>query len=231
MTFALVLAGTIAACFILRNPIRKYPVLFYVLAVAVDVAFFAIQFFSVPHEVWKASYILLKKCLLPLALFVVVMYIGVFPRTSKVSTWLRPIRAELSIIACILTVGHMAAYMGAYLPRMFSGGHLNTNVFASFLTAIVVMVLLIVLGITSFTIIKKRMHHESWIKLQKLAYLFFILVYVHLLFMLLPAAMHGGIAAQQSVIVYTVVFGLYIVARIARSVLDKDEHTGPQPAS
>ncbi len=33
------------------------------------------------------------------------MYIGVLPRTSKVTLWLRPIRAELSIVAWILTLG------------------------------------------------------------------------------------------------------------------------------
>lgn len=42
------------------------------------------------------------------------------------------------------------------------------------------------------------MSTASWKKVQKLAYPFFGLVYVHLLLMLLPSALHGGLAAQAS---------------------------------
>ena len=41
--------------------------------------------------------LLMGKCVLSLALFVVVMYIGVFAKGSKVHQWLKPVRSELSI--------------------------------------------------------------------------------------------------------------------------------------
>ena len=58
------------------------------------------------------------------------------------------------------------------------------------------VVLLVVLGVTSFAFVKRQMSTASWKKVQKLAYPFFGLVYVHPLLMLLPSALHGGLAAQ-----------------------------------
>lgn len=74
----------------------------------------------------------------------------------------------------------------------------------AFVLAVVLLVLLVVLGVTSFAFVKRQMSTASWKKVQKLAYPFFGLVYVHLLLMLLPSALHGGLAAQASVVVYSV---------------------------
>lgn len=219
MTFAIVLVVTVLACFALRDLIHKAPVVFYALAVVVDVLYLLVSALDVPFWLWKISFELIQECLLPLSLFVVVMYIGCFARDSKISRWLRPIRAELSIMACILAAGHMAAYMGLYVAQIM-GGNARANVMAAFAVALALLVLLLVLGVTSFNAVKRRMKKESWAKLQKWAYVFFGLVYVHLMFMLTPSALQGGGAAQVSVAVYTVVFGAYAVARLLRAARD-----------
>lgn len=220
MTFAIVLVCTVAACFALRNPLKTCPTAFYVLAIAVDVVFIGGSFWGMPRGVWSVFFILIQKCLLPLALFVVVMYIGVLPRQSRPYMWLKAVRAELSIVAWILSLGHMAVYMVTYLPRLLTGGRMDLNVVASFAVAVVLLVLLLVLGVTSFNFVKKRMHTDTWKKVQKLAYPFFLLVYVHLLLMLAPSALHGGIAATTSVAVYSVAFLAYIALRSVRAVKD-----------
>ncbi len=220
MTFAIVLAVTVAACFALRNFIHKAPVAFYVLALGVDVLYVAMGVLDVPFWLWKIFFELIQECLLPLSLFVVVMYIGCFAKDSKVARWLRPIRAELSIIACILAAGHMAVYLGMYCAKLF-GGNLKVNVMAAFAIALVLLVLLVVLGVTSFNSVKRRMSKEAWVKLQKWAYVFFGLTYVHLMLMLAPFAIQGATTAMASVAVYTAVFGVYAVARIDRAVRDR----------
>lgn len=48
MTFALVLACTVAACFALRNPLKACPTAFYAAALLVDVAFVAGTFWACP---------------------------------------------------------------------------------------------------------------------------------------------------------------------------------------
>lgn len=221
MTFAIVLGCAVAACLLLRNPIRRYPIFFYSLAVVVCVVFFMSDYFVLPRPVWLVFLMLIQRCMLPLALFVVVMYIGVFPPHSKIQQWLKPIRAELSIIACILALGHMIIYLGSYLPRIMTGGSFSANIMGSFVLALVLFVLLILLGVTSFQSVKERMHADTWKKIQKSAYLFFFLVYGHVILMLLPSALNGGIASVISVGVYSVVFGAYAVLRGVRAVNDK----------
>lgn len=227
MTFALILLGTVVACFALRNPIKRWPLVFYALAIVVDVAFIVGIFGGMPRAVWSVFLLLIQKCTLSLALFIVVMYLGVLSRESRPYLWLKPIRSELSIIAWILSLGHMVVYLESYLPRLFAGGALNNNVLWSFVLALALLVLLIILGVTSFNVVKKRMHTETWKKVQKLAYPFFLLVYVHVLLMLLPSALHGGIASSVTVGVYSVVFIAYVVLRLARAL--KDHHTQGNP--
>ena len=221
MTFALILVCSLAACLLLRKPIKHYPLLFYALAAITCVLFFACTYFPISRPVWTMLLLLVQKCMLPLALFVIVMYIGVLPSGSKLYQWLKPIRAELSIVAWILSLGHMAVYLASYAPRILSGSAFNVNVMGSFVLAIVLFVLLTILGVTSFQVVKIRMHADAWKKVQKLAYPFFLLVYLHVLLMLLPSALNGGIASTLTVTVYSCVFIAYIVLRLYRASSDK----------
>lgn len=221
MTFAIILACTVAACFALRNPIKKWPMLFYAIAVVIDLVYVASGYFDLPHTAWSLLHVLVQKCTLSLAIFIVVMYVGVLKKGSKPYMWLKGIRAELSIIAWILSLGHMVVYLMTYVPRIFGGGIIKGNVMFAFVLAVVLFVLLLVLGITSFNFVKKRMDADAWTKLQKWAYLFYALVYVHLLAMLLPAALHGGLQATITTGVYSVVFIAYFVLRVYRALADR----------
>lgn len=222
MKFLVVLLCTVVAVFALKKPIKKYPVLFYAIAVALDVLFVCNSYVLFPQFVSSALTLLVHKCTLSLALFTVVMYIGVFAQGSKVKTYLLPIRAELSIIAWILSLGHMVVYLMSYVPQLSHGvEHMNGVVLGSLAVALVLFALLLVLGVTSFAFVKRSMKLHTWKRVQMLAYPFFMLVYVHLLLMLLPAALRGGAAAQASVAVYSVVFVGYIALRLYRAAKDR----------
>lgn len=225
MDFLIVLVVAVAASLLLRGPLHKVPVLFYGLAVAADVAYIVGIEGLLPRAVMGPLTLLMGKCMVSLALFVVVMYIGVFAKGSRVHQWLKPVRAELSIVACILACGHMAVYLGSYLPRLDSS--LDANVLSALGVALALLVLLLVLGVTSFNVVKKRMRTETWKRVQRWAYAFFGLTYVHLMLMLAPAATRGGQAALASVAVYTVVFGVYAILRLRRASLDRREEPAP----
>ena len=90
------------------------------------------------------------------------------------------------------------------------------------------LVLLLVLGVTSLQGVKRRMDAGTWKRLQKWAYVFFGLVYVHLMSILLPSALAQGMTARVSIAVYTVLFGLYAALRIARAVLDRKQKEAPE---
>ncbi|MCG4776894.1 ferric reductase-like transmembrane domain-containing protein, partial [Eggerthella lenta] len=213
--------------FALKKPVKRFPVLFYGIAVLLDVLFICNAFVPFPRVVSSALLLLIHKCTLSLALFVVVMYVGVFAQGSKAKTYLLPIRAELSIIAWILSLGHMAVYLMSYVPQVsHSVEHMSGATLGALAVALVLFALLLVLGVTSFNFVKKRMRKESWKRVQMLAYPFFLLVYAHLLLMLLPAALKGGLAAQASVAVYSAVFVGYVSLRLYRAA--KGE---PKPSS
>lgn len=222
MDFLIVFVITTVACFALREPVRRWPWVFYVLAIALDIVFLAAANGLLPRGVWMALHQIMSKANIALALFAVVMFIGVFPRDSRVSKWLRPIRAQLSIVACLLVAGHMAMFLGSYLTRMFNGSSVNGNIVASFAIAVVLLVLVIVLGVTSFKFVKKHMTPKLWKGIQRWSYVFFGLAYAHVMLMLLPSALRGGAAAKESVIVYSVLFVAYFVARLVRALLDRN---------
>lgn len=220
MTFFLVLVGTIVFSIVFKRAIKSWPWAFYLLALVLDVLFVVGSFVRLPGLLHDALFLLLHKCTLATALFVVVMFIGVFKRDGHVAQQFRPIRAELSIMAWLLSLGHMAVYLASYATRL-STGVAQTNVAVSLVVALALFVLLAVLGVTSFNAVKKRMTKDGWKRLQRWAYPFFGLVYVHLMLMLLPSALRGGEVAQVSVAVYSVVFLTYAIARIARAVVDR----------
>lgn len=230
MNFAVVLALTVLGCFALRRPVHDHPWVLYVLALGLDAAYLAADGLGAPFWLWQPLFLLVQKCYLSLALFVVVMYIGCFPRTSRVSFWLRPVRAELSIAACLLAAGHMAAYLGTYVSMMM-GGTAKGNVAVAFAVALALLVLLLVLGVTSVHRVKRAMTAERWMAVQKWAYGFFGLIYAHLALMLMPAAAHGGLSAQESLAVYTAVFGVYAVTRTSRALADRRERGSAAEAS
>lgn len=227
MTFLFVLAGAMVFSIVCKRAIKVWPWVFYLLALVLDVLFVIGSFVRLPGPLDDVLFLLLHKCTLATALFVVVMFIGAFRRDGWVAQQFRPIRAELSIMAWLLSLGHMAVYLASYVTRL-SSGVAQPNVAAALVVALALFVLLAVLGVTSFNVVKKRMTREGWTRLQRWAYVFFGLVYVHLMLMLLPSALRGGEVAQVSVAVYSVVFLAYAIARIARAVADRKTASVPQ---
>ena len=215
MELLLVLASTTAAALVLREPLRRWPVAFYALACAVVVVFLAGADGLLSGGWWKPTVILVQRCMVALSLFTVVMLIGALPKGGKLDQWFRPVRAELSIVACILCLGHMCMYLAPYASRA-AAGTMGMPMLASFVVAVVLFVLVIVLGVTSFNLVKQRMGGRAWKSVQRLAYPFFGLAWVHLMFMLAPAASKGGEQAVLSVAIYTALFAAYLVLRVLR---------------
>lgn len=216
-TFVLVLIFS----WLFRRSIHMHPGVFYALAIACNAALAANVFLPLPRWTLSAISPLMQKGGLGVAFFLLVMWIGVFPRDSRLSRDFRPIRAELSIMACILIAGHMCVYLASYVPRFASGGMVKDSVAAAFMVACILLVLVLVLGATSFRAVKRHMKARTWKKVQSLAYAFYALVLVHLLLMLGPSAAAGSGRSVVMVVIYAVLFGGYIAARIARAVIDR----------
>lgn len=230
MKFLLILVVTTVLVFLLKRPIKRCPWAFYALTIVLSVLYFVNISTDFLDVLRSPLFLLMQKCTLSLALFTVVMFIGVFPKDSFVGTSLRPIRAELSIMAGVLALGHMTVYLKAFMPRFFGGG-IGEDLLLFVVTIVLLTVLLVVLCVTSAQWAKRLMEAASWRRLQKLAYVFFGLVYVHLLSILLPAALLGGKTAIASVVVYTVLFAAYAALRIRFALLERKERMAKEAAN
>lgn len=222
MELIISLVVTFALVLLLRKPIRSYPVVFYVLLVAIDILFLSGVLFGVSREVAVIGYPYVVRCLVGISLFAIVMYIGALGDDSRIRRMLMPIRGELSVMACILTFGHVANYLRAFIQDILGGFFgMPIAMVASLLVSAVLIALLIPLAITSLNSVKGKMAVTSWKKLQKLSYAFYGLTYVHIVLMLVPTISSTGQRAALSLAVYTVLFGAYAVMRVAKGMRSK----------
>ena len=212
MEVLLAIVISVLFAFALRKQIKRYAVSFYI--AAADVLFLSGVLFGVSREFAAAVYPYLTRCLLGFSLFALVMYVGALPEGSKARQMLMPIRGELSIIAAIFTIGHVANYLGTYLADILSGfAGMSAGMIASFIVSSLLIVLLAALTVTSFNTVKTRMNSDAWKRLQKTAYAFFGLTYVHLVLVLAPTVSSSGQKAAFSIAAYTAVMLVYVVLR------------------
>ena len=81
--------------------------------------------------------------------------------------------------------------------------------------ALLLIVLLAALTVTSFNAVKTRMSSDAWKRLQKTAYAFFGLTYVHLVLVLAPTVSSSGQKAAFSIAAYTAIMLVYVALRAA----------------
>jgi DMSO/TMAO reductase YedYZ heme-binding membrane subunit len=204
------------AAYLLREPIRRLPQLFYLLAAGIAAITIYLSLAAPSDAILRGITAYLQHGILQFVLFVVVMYIGVLPDDSKLRTRLVPVRAQLSIIAAILTAGHIVPYLNNYLIMFANRIAIKIHVMLSLGIALVMLALLLILFITSINAVKKRLEANSWKRVQRLAYPFFLLIWVHLSFFMLPAAVGGGMVAIINASIYSLVFIAWLILRIRK---------------
>ncbi|MDO5101181.1 MAG: hypothetical protein Q4D52_06430 [Eubacteriales bacterium] len=154
--------------------------------------------------------------ILTTATFVVVMYLGVFAKQNAVTKRLFPIRGELSIIGSLLTITHNVIFGIHYFPQLFLRPQtMPLRTLAAAGVSVLLLLLLIPLFITSFKCIRKKMKAAKWKRLQRLAYPFFMLIYVHVM-ILYTADPEKHLV---DCLIYSVVFIGYAILRLRRQWL------------
>jgi DMSO/TMAO reductase YedYZ heme-binding membrane subunit len=226
MVFLVSLVAVIIFVMALRVPIKKAPWLFYLLALALVGYYIYEYFYGTNVLVWRYLLVSVQRGSLALAFLMIVMFIGVLPDGSRLRSYLYPIRQELSITGCILVFGHIAIYINSYIMRFLTGfATTSLNIAASLVVAMLLVVLLMILLVTSFTVVRKRMGPKRWKSVQRLAYPFFLIIYVHLLLLLLPSALAGVPVMVFNVSLYTALFAVYSVLRLRKFFLDRQKGT------
>lgn len=153
------------------------------------------------------------------ALFTLVMFAGAFPPGSFAAKTFMPVRAQLSIGASIVALSHSFYYGSYYLSKvLLDAAGLSISTAASLIISFLLLLVMLPLFITSFKFIRKKMDAKKWKKLQRMAYVFYALTFLHIMAFEMPKARSGNIRYLLNVSVYFIVFASYLFCRIFRSV-------------
>ena len=226
MTLLISLIITFLLIGIGHNFIKKNANLCYIIAGAISILLIIAEYTSISSNfpLWLNRSVLsiFTRSAFSTALFIVVMYTGALKNGSKLIKMLMPIRAELSIIASILTLGHNTIYGKTYFVKLFTNpGSIRGNVLLAAIVSLVSILIMLPLMITSFPKVRKKIQPRKWKKLQRTAYLFYGLIYVHVMLLMMPSAFNGNVMYILNVILYSLIFLSYAVIRIRKAFTKK----------
>lgn len=77
---------------------------------------------------------------------------------------------------------------------------------------------MIVFTVTSFPSVRKKMQAKKWKQLQRTAYVFYGLMYVHIILINIPYARLGLGMYVANVVIYSIVFLGYAAMRISKAI-------------
>ena len=219
----------IVALFIyfLKDSLKKYANIFYIGAAVISIAVFLLEF--LPMHLFVKNNILgiFAKGSLGTAMFVVVMYTGALTKGNKLIAPLMKIRGELSITASILVLCHNFTYGMTYFRMLFTKTSLlSATQLAAAVISLVLIAIMIVLTVTSFPSVRKKMQAKKWKQLQRTAYVFYGLMYVHIMLINIPYARLGLGMYVANVVIYSIVFLGYAAMRISKAISVKAARAG-----
>ncbi|MEF9951776.1 MAG: ferric reductase-like transmembrane domain-containing protein [Clostridium sp.] len=206
----------------LTSSIKKHAWVYYLLASFVAIAtigsqfglmIFGIQIQGIVGELLKIS----LKGIISVAFFILVMVPGALSRKWGITKRLLRIRAELAIIASILILPHGIMYLVYFVMGLLEGGPLSIVYLSFSIAGIIALVIMMPLFITSFKNIRIEIQGGKWKMVQKWAYVFYILTYLHVIIILVARDNVDII----KVATYSIIFGLYGVAKIAKFICSK----------
>ena len=211
----------IVALFIyfLKDSLKKYANIFYIGAAVISIAVFLLEF--LPMHLFVKNNILgiFAKGSLGTAMFVVVMYTGALPKGNKLIAPRMKIRGKLSITAAILVLCHNFTYGMTYFRMLFTKTSLlSATQLAAAVISLVLIAIMIVLTVTSFPSVRKKMQAKKWKQLQRTAYVFYGLMYVHIILINIPYARLGLGMYVANVVIYSIVFLGYAAMRISKAI-------------
>ncbi len=225
MLFLIALILAFGFTFLCGKPLKKHSCIFYTLAVIITVASVIMtrsDLRSLP--VFLNTYVigLFTRGAFATALWCVVMWVGAFPNGSLPIKKIMPIRGELSIFAAILTLGHNIGFGQTYLVRLFTdSGRMASNYITASILTIAMLVIMIPLTVMSFPKVRKKMNAKLWKKIQRTAYVFYAMIYIHVLCLYYPMAKAGREGIFFNILIYSVVFIGYAVCRIRKYIVVK----------
>lgn len=183
----LAISGILIAIIYKWNKVFQKAIFWYILTSILAIV--AVIF----HDVNLAYYV--TKGYISFALIWVVMMVGVLPNKSELARKIKRVRGVLSIMSFILITPHAMLH----IFQIYSG----VNLFG-----IVSYALMLPLTIISFQIIRREMKPKDWITVQKGAYLIYIALFAHLLW----------VGLWPDKVIYAILLTLYVNNKLIKEL-------------
>lgn len=145
---------------------------------------------------------------LSFSLFTIVMFGGAFLVKSKPKKYLMQIRREFALIGFLLLIPH-----GIYRLSFALNGYNFTGLIA--------FLIMIPLVFVSYPKVRKKIRSLTWKRIHKMAYVVYLLIYIHVGFRLFINGSISQFSLQVDAWPYHVVFILYLVLKIRVIILNR----------
>ncbi len=230
MLFLISLFIAILVAFCLDKPLKNFSAAFYITAAVLTISSIVISQSDITiSSRFVRDYVLgiFSRGALGAAFWAVVMWAGALPNGSAPIKKLMPVRGELSITAAVLTLAHIITFGMQYIKNLINGrtgsGDAYRDFIITFVLSLAMTLIMLPLTVMSFKAVRKKMNAKTWKKIQRLAYLFYAMIYIHIMVLFVPKAQKGRDGYFLSVLVYSVVFIGYAVLRLRKAYLSKNE--------
>ena len=230
MLFLISLFIAILVAFCLDKPLKKHPAAVYITAAVLTATSVVITQSDISvSSRFVRDYVIgiFSRGALGAAFWAVVMFAGAMPNGSAPVKKLMPIRGELSITAAVLTLAHIITFGMQYIRNIINGrtgsGDAFRDFFITCVLSLAMTLIMLPLTVMSFKAVRRKMNAKTWKKIQRLAYFFYAMIYIHIMVLFVPKAQKGREGYFLGVLVYSAVFIGYGVLRFRKAYLSKHE--------
>lgn len=141
---------------------------------------------------------------------------GNFPAIVSEETWNRVQAIKSKKVVSLIVLSHTVVFGVHYFPMLFTNpAAMPTRQMIAAIVTIILLAMLIPLFITSFKSVRRKMNGKTWKNIQRMAYPFFIGIYVHIM-VLYSADVKSH---MTGIIVYTVIYACYVILRLRKAAL------------
>ena len=213
MKLIVCLIAALVFFFVFENTIKKHAVAFYIGTVAISIFSIVAPVKALPFPVSYIITSILDRGTLAGALILLVMIASVCPIKSMHAMLLRT-RGEMAIIAALFTLIHNIAYGKKYFTALFiKPASMPIPVIIASILSLIMILLLLPLTITSFMTVRRKMNAKKWKSLQKLSYIFYGLLLLHIIMIFSVSIFKGYLDVLFDLAVYIVFYIVYLFFR------------------
>lgn len=137
-----------------------------------------------------------------------VMFAGVFRKRWIVYKKILLVRGDLAILGFIFLIPH-----GIERLSLALNGYQSTGLVAA--------IVMLPLTISSFMIIRKRIRPDRWKKLHKLAYLAYLMIYIHIGFEIFLNPLNFYIKINEQSLLFHLLFVIYLVLIVNKVLIHR----------